>query len=541
MRMPRLRDMTPEQKAVYLYAPDDAHVLVNGPPGTGKTVIAALRAETLKKLGVPVTIGMFSRVLVKYATGSSDDDSEAPVRTVLTWFYDWWNKSGLPPHPSGGEICVEVPFAERAAVKAAGAKWRKERWRPWEKRKGVWAVGYDVWAESPDSFASWRLWAPAPYVDGAEGQIDWKAVFEHVMEHEEGLSESSLSLGTLLIDEGQDFAPWFYKFLGLLAALGAGKATVTHPMKCFVLADENQQLTEHNSTLDDICKALKISSTNQFTLLDNFRNTREIAEVARAFFDDVGALPLLPTRRGERPSLTEDIPLKDCVEKILTWVINHPGKNVGVLVFKEQKRDALQNALSEAAESIKERTVCVQSYSWESRNINRVENLALDAPDMISVLNMQSCKGLEFDAVFIIDLHDAPIGLYGPSRFRMQMFVAVSRAREWSQLLETRENQSTAAFYAELPSPEILRRETWKKVSPTAHLNHGPAVFTAKTKPVHEDWEAWARTFAKKIGCASDDLRPKGCFWLYAPAEHSAELAKRGFQYSVRRQGWWRV
>lgn len=543
MRMPKLRELTSEQKAVYLYAPNNAHVLVSGPPGTGKTVIAALRAGELKKRGVPVALGMYSRVLVKYAAGSPGDDSEALVRTVFEWFREWWNAAGMPPHPAGGAICVEVPFKDKDAVKAAGAKWDENRWRPWKKRTGTWVVDYDSWATAPEKFSAWRLWQSAPCVPGAEDQIDWKAVFEHVMEHEEVLGDASLSLGTLLIDEGQDFAPWFYKFLGLLAAIGASRRTVSHPLKCFVLADENQQLTEYNSTLDEIQSGLKIALENRFPpLLDNFRNTYEIAEVARSFFEDVGALPRLPARRGERPSYMEGIPCGDCVQQIITWIINHPGKNAGVLVFKEQKREQLHKELTRAVGAIRGRTVSVQSYSWETRKVNRVEDLVFDVPDVISVLNMRSCKGLEFDAVFIVDLHDAQIGLYGPSRFRMQMFVAVSRAREWVQLLETHNDQSAAAFYAALPPPEILPRETWKKVAaPVRTVRQAPAAPVDERKPAVEDWEAWARAFAKKRGCANEDLRPKGCFWLYAPAEDSVELAKRGFQYSARRQGWWRI
>jgi hypothetical protein len=124
----------------------------------------------------------------------------------------------------------------------------------------------------------------------------------------------------------------------------------------------------------------------------------------------------------------------------------------------------------------------------------------------------------------------------------MQMFVAVSRAREWVQLLETRQNHVAAAFHAELPSPDILQRETWKKEMPTTRTGRPtPAVAAAEKKPMVEEWETWARSFAKNKACPNEDRRPKGCFWLFAPVEYSAELERHGFRYSVRRQGWWRV
>ena len=47
MRMPNSEEMSDEQRDIYQHAPVDGAILIAGPPGTGKTVIAFLRADNL--------------------------------------------------------------------------------------------------------------------------------------------------------------------------------------------------------------------------------------------------------------------------------------------------------------------------------------------------------------------------------------------------------------------------------------------------------------------------------------------------------------
>jgi len=541
MRLPKLRDLTEAQQDVYLYAPKDKHVLVEGPPGTGKTLIACLRAVELHKRGVPASLGMFNRVLTQYASNVGEGpDGAILVQTVHQWLRDWWNRAALPPCSGGGEICVQVDYEERSAAKAVGAWWDKERWRPWQNRKGTWVVDFDTWAAAPERFASWKLWHAPPQLADAKSQTDWDAIVDHVMSHEESLEEDALSLGTLLIDEGQDFAPGFYRFLQLLAALGSLKQ-VQFPLRCFVLADENQQLTQYNSKLFDIRTELKIDDARHYRLLDNFRNTHEIAELARSFFADVGVLPRLPERHGEIPSYAICKDMQECVRRIMNWVVNHPGKETGVLVFKEARREELQSILSAVAAKLKGRAIAVQSYSSKSSDQNKVSELVFDKPDVITVLNMQSCKGLEFDSVFVIDLNDAPIGKHGVDRFKMQMFVAVSRARDYVKFLESSCVPNDAPFMKELPSAEVLVRDVEKVSEPSSKIVIESVPTTERHTSGTEDWAAWAKTFARKHDYSYEDLRPAGCFWLYAPESHAKELEARGFKYTARRDGWWRV
>jgi len=553
MRLPKLRDLTQAQQDVYLYAPTDAHVLVAGPPGTGKTLIACFRAIELQKRKVPVVLCMFSRVLAKFASNAGDaQESPLAVRTVRQWFDAWWASSGLPPNLEGSDVFVNAPYEQRQAATVAGARWDREARGPWRNgRKGAWVASWDKWMKDSGAFSAWAAWQAPPLLPESTTEYDWDAICNHVMNHFERLSESSISPSTLLVDEGQDFAPGFYKFLYLLSAIGSNR-NAPFPLKCMVLADENQQLTQFNSTLADIQTALQIADAQRFQLLDNFRNTREIAELARQFFADVGVVPRLPDRPGELPAFVECGSMATVVRSIMNWVANHPGKEVGVLVFREAKRDALHANIAAEAARLAGRKTRVQSYSWNSRAENKVDELVFDEPNVITVLNAQSCKGLEFDAVFIVDLQDSPIGTIGADRFRMQMFVAVSRARQCVELLQSARVAPDEPFLKELPAEEYLRRSRAASVPPVVRNSAAtlpapaakPAMAatangTAKSSSI--DWAHEALSFARTHGCEYEDLRPKGCFWLYAPEHLSGDLQKLGFRYTTRRNAWWRM
>lgn len=553
MRLPRLRDLTQAQKDVYLYAPNDAHVLVAGPPGTGKTLIACFRALELQKRKVPVVLCMFSRVLAKYASNAGEgQESALAVRTVRQWFDAWWAGAALPPHMPGADILVNAPYEHRQAAHMAGARWDPEVRGPWRYgRSGAWVVSWEVWMDSSEKFSAWPAWQAPPLFPESTAEYDWTAICAHIIDHADCLGETSISPGTLLIDEGQDFPPGFYSFLYLLSAIGLSR-NVQFPLKCMVLADENQQLTPFNSTLADIQKALKIPDAQRYQLLDNFRNTREIAELARQFFADVGVIPHLPDRPGDLPAFVECSSMQACVKSIMTWVANHPGKETGVLVFRESKREMLHASIRKEAAKLAGRGITVQSYSWVSRADNNVNELVFDGRNVITVLNTQSCKGLEFDAVFIVDPHDSPIGSIGADRFRMQMFVAVSRARQWVELLASSAVRPTEPFLKELPPAQYLRRghpsATQVVARPARALaaaatTAASAIATAMPAATStvEDWEDGARALAKRQGWECEDLRPKGCFWIYAPERSPAHLPKLGFRYTARRNGWWRT
>ncbi|NWL80418.1 hypothetical protein DM872_26560 [Pseudomonas taiwanensis] len=540
MRLPKLRQLTEEQKQIYLYAPLDSHVLVQGPPGTGKTLIACLRAIELQKRKVPVVLGMFNQVLMTYSSNAGVD-APIPSQTVHSWFREWWRASGLPPHPgASGRIAVQVPYEEKDSAKEVGVYWCSNEWRPWETRRGVWMVDSEVYFRNPDAFEKWTLWPEPPVIDDNKNRIDWGEVSRHLINNDELIGDSLLNLGVLLVDEGQDFPPAFYAFLRVLSALGRMRK-VSNPLQCFVLADENQQLTEENSTIEQIYTELKIIEKNRYLLLDNFRNSREIAELARRFFADVGVLPRLPTRTSEKPLYEICADRSVIVERILTWIVNNPLKEVGVVVFEEGTREDLVDRLRGVVRRIKGRVITVQTYSWSSRRQNPANKLVFDGADVVTVLNMQSCKGLEFDAVFIVDSQEAAIGIYGADKYKMQMFVAVSRARDWVSLLDAGPRAGHGVYQEILPGEEYLSRENSTLPSHIEFSVTPDGLHSADKNPQSPDWFIEIERLARKLRLPLIDKRKRGgAVWVTAGHEHANLLESLGFKYKADRGEWWR-
>lgn len=550
MRLPKLRQLTEAQKQVYLYAPTDRHTLVSGPPGTGKTLIACLRAVEMQKKRVPVVLCMFSSVLAQYSSNAGHDgDTAIDSTTVFKWFQRWWTHSGIPPHQTAKNVFIEISYADRQSVKGTGARWDANEWSPWRHtKKGVWTVDGPKYHANPDVFSRWRVSDRPPVIDDDPYKIDWKAVSQHVFEHEEALALSSLELGTMLIDEGQDFAPGFYGTLRTISQIAAGREGVRAPLRCLVLADENQQITDDNSKLDDIVKELKIAEVNRYSLSDNFRNSREIAELAVQFFADVGNRPLLPDRTAERPVYSQVAGRQEAISRIVTWVRNNPGREVGVLVFDETTRAFMTDALDEILSKVQGRSIRVQSYSNATRDTRRADKLVFDSGDVVTVLNMQSCKGLEFDAAFIIDPYKAKIGLYGLDRYKMQMFVAVSRAREWVHLIDCDMAAATAPHQACMPDKRYLRRDGHddedSPVTSSRRPDAEPRVSNGLVETVEtakQDWEREIVRLVKKYGLVTTDMRNKGgALWVTANRDLASELEPLGFAFSEGRSAWWR-
>ena len=229
----------------------------------------------------------------------------------------------------------------------------------------------------------------------------------------------------LIIDEGQDMPPEFYQ---ALANLGFENF--------YVVADQNQQIVPgQNSTRQDIENGLGIAPSDVIELQDNYRNTHPIARLAREFYtgDPASPPPALPNRPSAiRPILYtyEQNDFPHLIERILKNADMAPEKLIGLITPNNAVRDRYFQALKKANVQFDNAPPAIQTY------------LSGSSPDIpfneggLMVINAQSCKGLEFDTVFLVDINQHFCNTQNQDQTKRLFYVMVARAKEMVIMLK---------------------------------------------------------------------------------------------------------
>lgn len=354
MRLPNESQLSPEQKEV-CYAPTDETILVIGPPGSGKTVIAVFRKNALQQQDEEAKTLVYNQVLSSY-TGVD--------QTFMGWLSGWWRNCtrGRFPAMEGG--------------------------RPYE---------YD--------YEQARLLVRAKHRDSIAKYGHW---------------------GHLIIDEAQDFGRDAHELLAEVQEFcfeEGSKPNIT------ILADENQRLTESNSTFSQIKQAYLLGQDQIYQLERNYRNTREIAALAASYYVGLASgIPKSPSRRGDVPRLyvTED--LDEAVGRIVNYARLNANEDIGVLVHFKSTRRRLFNKLQDRLGGT---GIVVQGYESGVRDSRQqARNLRFDNGGSVTVLCHASAKGLEFDTVFLPELQELRPADHGSEVTKMTLYVMISRARD---------------------------------------------------------------------------------------------------------------
>ena len=438
MRMPNSRQISDEQEEIYAEAPMEGTIMIVGPPGTGKTVIAFLRAQALQRRKKIAQVIMHSKVLQKYTANASGSDGEAVKSvTMHSWVNRWW-KSNKIQTPAGSldKIYLNCPFAEKDDAKALGAKW--------DKIKRKWYVPCTIYKSKPGNF---DRWAQDAITDTAPPKLadyvyDWDAMLLA------SVKQTNLNdWGHLIIDEAQDFPKKMFSFLRFAAdKVADGGLTI--------MADENQRLNEeHNSTIAEIKSALAIPESRFYLLEENFRNTYQIAEVANFFYVGLASgKPKSPKKQGSNPELVKATDLNQQVEYIVKVLSGRAPGEVGVFADNDDLREQLFNKLQYRLRD----KYKVQSYTSVEKRKSKypIEELTFDQAGTLTVINRHSCKGLEFDFVFIPEIQSIDIDGSNLDTFKMNMYVMCSRAREALYMLYSSSTGDEPAILEYLPSKE---------------------------------------------------------------------------------------
>ncbi|MFJ3973816.1 DNA helicase [Streptomyces sp. NPDC090021] len=329
-------DATPAQRALLDGLSFDGNHLVNGTPGSGKSLLAAQWAVMLALTGTRTVLltrsNLLRQSLWPLVSDLCLDSADVGVETVHGWLARWYG---------------------------------------------------------PD----------APRTD--DGWFDWTAFYERAV-----LIEADGPIA-LVVDEGQDLPPEFYRLCRMIGA------------PTTVFADECQRLTESRSTLEEIVQGLGRCSLHD--LDSNHRNTRQTAELA-AWFHTGRQPPALPGRDGPLPRL-HALPHQGAVADLLIGLAERqPRHTIGVVVHSTRTQLDLLTRLERKAPRLRP-----QMYTAQATG-GRYRTLDLTRPG-IAIVHRASAKGLEFDTVVVPDTETD--GAMDPTsaELRMTYYVLATRAR----------------------------------------------------------------------------------------------------------------
>jgi superfamily I DNA/RNA helicase len=364
-QLPGIQDLTKEQEEARALPMEGQHLIIGG-PGTGKSVLALLRARRLAQEEMGYVFLVYNQLLNE--SSKQLLDGQLVSKQWQSWFMSfYWSifKESIPKLPPKG-----------------GSNWQ---------------------------------------------EIDWKTVLEKLLDIEPEPRDI-----TLVVDEGQDMPPEFYQ---VLANLGFENF--------FVMADENQILIDGlNSHPNDIADALGIknidpSDTDVIELKTNHRNKYAVARFAREFYTGLRPppeLPPVPARSVKIPLCYEyDVQNFDgLIRRILKTADRDPSKLIGIFTYNNDDRKKYVVELQSSNVKLDNQKPIINTFSTYERN-----KVSFDQGGIL-VINAQTCKGLEFDTVFIADINHFICNERNRDNIKRLFYVMVARAIDRVILLKQR-------------------------------------------------------------------------------------------------------
>lgn len=370
--LPNFQDLNKKQDAVLRLPNEGSHLVVGG-PGTGKSVVALMKVKKLynsfrsdEKL-----------IFLTYNKVLKNSTEELVGKLEAQTSHSWLGKTFY-------DLCKNCPSENRPA---SDHYHMQECFLPEKKENER--------TSSADSYF-----------------YDYKKIKDFF----DTQYKNQLTQVFIIVDEAQDMPVDFYE-----AMLCLGHSNI------LLVADQNQTITNQNSTTKELKTVLDLESDEVVKLDENYRNNTPIAILADHFYTDLTSpRPKIPNRPSiDTPQLLNFHNTQQCYSAILREYDNDPTKLIGLIVASEIKRESYESYLKSTEIERDNDKPFVRSYSSQMKQ----------EPDMqfsesgIIVLTDKSAKGLEFDSVFII-LEDFKIFGADDIGMKKRFYVMVSRAKD---------------------------------------------------------------------------------------------------------------
>lgn len=337
--LPSIQDLNKDQDAALALSLEGQHLIVGG-PGTGKSVVALLRAgRLLKEKGDKCYRFLAYNRLLFQSSLHLFGEKPLTAYTLDGWF------------------------------------------------RRVWGVQLSVPTLDPKPGSSFR-------------EIDWPAI-ERLMACNSNyvpLSELQCSpLPLLIIDEGQDMPPCFYSALANLGFenfyVVADQSQQIHPDKCSSRQDiENALGINPQETLE--LRANYRNTRPIAQLAAHFYVGDPASPRPELPNEEPSAQVPELWRYGNGSELT----LEEVATRILQMADRDPRKLIGVIAPNNDVREKFLNALHGVSPSLDNGIPPIQTYA------SGMQDSLDFGTGGIMVINAQSCKGLEFEIAILADI-----------------------------------------------------------------------------------------------------------------------------------------
>ena len=135
--------------------------------------------------------------------------------------------------------------------------------------------------------------------------------------------------------------------------------------------------------------------------------------------------------------------------------------------------------------------------------------------------------------------------------FKMQMFVAVSRARERVYLIEKSTLHADDPVTRLLPDDKVLARgpkhdadrnviDATRRPETSQRVPNGHNVARSPAATKDDAFDIATKFAASKSLKTLDNRSVGGAFWIFGGNECRPHLEPHGFKYNDKRKGWWK-